>query len=129
MDNESKFQKQLKFIEMRANGYSYDAISKEINVSKPTLINWNEKYRYKIKFCRESILNDLYHKYSINQVSYVTELGETLRKINKEIESLDFSNTKADKLIELKLKCIELLRKEFSDFKESSIVAKDLDVL
>jgi orotate phosphoribosyltransferase-like protein len=37
-----------KFIELRSQGLSFEKISKEINVSKPTLIKWNQEYSQEI---------------------------------------------------------------------------------
>lgn len=36
------------FIRRRAEGYSFGEISKQINVSKPTLIKWSRKFREEI---------------------------------------------------------------------------------
>ncbi len=32
-----------KFIQLRAKGLSFDKISKELNISKPPLLKWNEE--------------------------------------------------------------------------------------
>jgi len=47
-ENEEK----QKFIELRAEGLSYDKISKEIAVSKPTLMKWEKEFSQEIKELR-----------------------------------------------------------------------------
>ena len=42
------FKEKEKFIEMRAQGISFAKISKEINVSKPILIEWNREFEKEI---------------------------------------------------------------------------------
>jgi len=39
---------QEEFIHLRAQGYSLAAISKQLNVSKPTLIKWHQEFEEKI---------------------------------------------------------------------------------
>ena len=41
--------KQTRFLSLRANGLSYDAISQELKTSKPTLIQWSKLFEAEIK--------------------------------------------------------------------------------
>jgi len=41
-----------RFIHLRATGLSYDKISAELKVSKPTLIEWSRKYQFDIQNLR-----------------------------------------------------------------------------
>ena len=41
--------KQTRFLSLRANGLSYDAISQELKISKPTLIQWSKLFEAEIK--------------------------------------------------------------------------------
>jgi len=41
---ENKHELKQRFIEMRAKDISYDKISKELGVSKQTLINWSKEF-------------------------------------------------------------------------------------
>ncbi len=45
-----------KFVDLRANGISYDKISQELGISKPTLIKWGKE-------CQNEISNRLYFDY------------------------------------------------------------------
>lgn len=110
---DGKFDRQLKFIQLKAEGYTLNSISKTLDVSKATLIEWNKQFKGQIERCKNEMLEELFQKYAINKIAYIKELGETLRKIDNEIEQKDFSDVKADKLIEMKIKCLELLKKEY----------------
>jgi transposase-like protein len=37
-----------KFIQLRAKGFSFDKIAKEISTSKPTLLKWSEEFEGEI---------------------------------------------------------------------------------
>ena len=45
---ENKHVLKQRFIEMRAKDISYDKISKELGVSKQTLINWSKNFNIEI---------------------------------------------------------------------------------
>lgn len=40
------------FINLRSQGYSFEKISKELDVSKPTLIKWNSEFSKEIANAR-----------------------------------------------------------------------------
>ena len=40
--------KQQKFIELRAEGHSFDEIAKRVQISKPTLIKWSKEFKEQI---------------------------------------------------------------------------------
>lgn len=44
----ANIEKQQKFIELRAEGLSFDEIAKKVNISKPTLIKWSKELKDKI---------------------------------------------------------------------------------
>ena len=44
----ANIEKQQKFIELRAEGLSFDEIAKRVNISKPTLIKWSKELKDKI---------------------------------------------------------------------------------
>ena len=41
-------QTQQQFVLLRAEGRSFNRIAEELNVSKPTLINWSRKFQFDI---------------------------------------------------------------------------------
>jgi hypothetical protein len=43
-----------RFIELRAQGWTYARLMTELNVSKPTLIAWSRKHQFTIQETRET---------------------------------------------------------------------------
>lgn len=84
----------LKFIELRANFYSYDEIAKQIKVSKPTLINWSAKYKSQIdrlKFIKLDALLRAFNEVEELRLEYLLKLKN---KVLDEIEKRDLSKVK-----------------------------------
>lgn len=76
-----------KFIELRSNGLSYDKISQELAISKPTLIKWGQEYHKEI-FNRifldfESLLSE----YSLKKKARIESLAIVLHKAMEELKS------------------------------------------
>lgn len=46
------------FIRLRAEGNSLNAISKELNTSKPTLIKWEKEFEKEIKKAEHLVISD-----------------------------------------------------------------------
>lgn len=101
------------FIELRAKGLSYDKISEKLNVSKPTLIEWSKEFSIEINNLKAIELETIQEKYFMLKKQRIQDLGKILAKINKAIDERDLSSTNNDKLLELKIKYINELRKEF----------------
>jgi len=84
----------MKFIELRANFYSYDEIAKQIKVSKPTLINWSAKYKReidKLKFIKLDGLLKAFREVEEMRLEYLLKLKN---KILSEVEKRDLSEVK-----------------------------------
>ncbi len=80
-----------KFIELRANGKSFDVISKEINVSKPTLLAWNKQFERDINQMKFEQFQELIEQMAVSKQERVKILFERLRKINDELDQRDYS--------------------------------------
>jgi hypothetical protein len=48
-----------KFIELRAQGWSFVRIAAELSVAKSTPTEWSRKFRFEIHNCRALVLDDL----------------------------------------------------------------------
>ena len=57
------FKEKEKFIEMRAQGISFAKISKESNVSKPILIEWNREFEKEIAHLQFLATEELLEQY------------------------------------------------------------------
>lgn len=77
---------QEKLIELRAKGWSYMAIAKEIGISKPTVINWARELKNEIANRKAFELEALSEKYYQQKAQQIETYGEFQQKIREEIE-------------------------------------------
>ena len=78
-----------RFIELRAQGWSYARLMTELNVSKPTLIAWCRKHQFQIQNLKAIELEALSEKWLASTTDRVSTLGEQLRKIEAVISQRD----------------------------------------
>ena len=93
-----------KFIELRAKGWSFDKIAKELGKAKQTLIDWSKELQNEIANLRAIELEALYESYYLLKENRLQTLGVMLTKIKKEVEQRDLSEVPTDKLLDLLLK-------------------------
>lgn len=101
-----------KLIEMRAKGYSYDKISKELGKAKQTVIDWAKELEDEISNFKAMEIEALYEEFHLLKENRLRNLGDMLRKVRNEIERRDFSNVPTDKLLALYVKLYETARSE-----------------
>ena len=106
------FEKKLKFIELRANNYSYDRIAKELHISKRTCINWNKELSNEINTEKNKYIDESKAQYSLMRESRVKRLTDVLEKIDKELLEKDFSTVSTENLLKFKLRYETELAKE-----------------
>ena len=113
-----------KFIELRAQGYSFDKIAKELGRAKQTLIDWSKELEEEIANLKALELDALYEKYYLHKETRLQTFGELLSKIKKEVDSRSLSDVSTEKLLELYLKYLSLAKEEVVDpvFKSSKEV-------
>lgn len=100
------------FIELRAQGQSYSKISKIINVSKPTLIEWSKEFIDQISNLRAIDLEDLQEKYFIHKRKRIEIFGNQLEAIKQELSSRDLKSISTEKLLDLLAKFTGILKDE-----------------
>lgn len=100
------------FIELRAKGWSFDKIAKELGKAKQTLIDWSKEYKEEIANLKALQLEALYEKYYLLKENRITTFGIMLIKIKEEIERRDLSDVPTDKLLDLLLKYNNQVREE-----------------
>lgn len=101
-----------RFIELRAKGWSFDKIAKEIGKAKQTLINWSKELQDEIANRKALELEALYEKYYLLKEYRIETFGAMLTKIKKEVESRDLSDVPTDKLLDLFLKYDSQIKEE-----------------
>jgi transcriptional regulator with XRE-family HTH domain len=80
-----------RFIERRAQGWTYARLMAELNVSKPTLIAWSRKHQFQIQNLKAIELEALREKWLASTAERVNALGDQLRKVEAELAKRDVS--------------------------------------
>lgn len=107
-------EKRQRFIELRAEGYSYSNIQEELGIAKSTCSKWEKDLEAEIATMKREALATLYDSYHMTKEARIKKLGDTLSKIDTALESADLSEVPPEKLLDLKLKYEEALRKEYA---------------
>ena len=115
------------FIELRAKGWSFDRIAKELGKAKQTLIDWSKELQDEIANLKALELEALYEKYYLLKETRLQTFGEMLTKIKTEVESRDLSDVPTDKLLELLLKYNSQVKEEIVEptFKSSEEITEE----
>lgn len=111
MDMEVKIEE---FIALRASGLSFEKISKQIKISKPTLITWSRKYEAEIHNEKMSIIDSLKDTYGRTKESRVQILSTLTDKLMKEFSGRDLGDVPADKLLKMAISIQNQLDAELS---------------
>jgi hypothetical protein len=74
-----------KFVELRTQGWTYVRLMAELNVSKPTLINWSRKFQFQIQNLRAIELEALANQWLSSASDRVSRLGQQLQKVEAEL--------------------------------------------
>lgn len=76
---------QQRFVFLRAEGWSFARIAADLQISKPTLINWSRKFQFDIQNQRAINIEALQEKWLASRDVRVNVLGEQLRKVETEL--------------------------------------------
>jgi hypothetical protein len=116
-----------RFIELRAKGYSFDKIAKELGKAKQTLLDWSKDLDLEIAQAKALELETLYESYSLYKEARLKTLGEILCKLKKEVEQRDLSDLPTDKLLDLFLKYEGVVKETLVEpvFKSSTEIAEE----
>ena len=108
----SPTEQQNRFIELRAQGFSYRDIAKDIGVSVNTLRAWEKRLSSEIAELKAIELDDLHTRFYMAKEARIARLGDTLNKLTAQEEARDFSDIPTDKLLDLKMKFMKELKEE-----------------
>lgn len=89
------------FIELRAGNVSYDKISKQLGISKPTLIKWAKEFETDIDNMRTVNMTALYEQYKISKQHKLEMWAEQLQTIRTELSCRGYKDVPTTTLIEL----------------------------
>ena len=92
---------QQRFIELRSQGWSFNRIAAELNVSKRTLINWSRKFRFELQNLRAIELEALREKLIATAEMRARALAHELTRIQIELQTRDLSKVSTTRLYSL----------------------------
>ena len=101
-----------RFIGLRAKGYSYDKIAKQLKVSKQTLITWSKELQAEIANLKTIELEVLLEKYYALREKRIELFGKKLLALEKELSTRDLKDIPTEKLFYLIDKYADLLKQE-----------------
>lgn len=95
------FKEKEKFIEMRAQGISFAKISKEINVSKPILIEWNREFEKEIAHRQFLAAEELLEQYDLMRMARLERFTTLLNSALSELKKRNLELLSAKELLDL----------------------------
>lgn len=107
--------KKEKFVELRAQGLSFERISSEIGISKPTLIKWSREFSDQIANILYCNVESLLERYRLLKQFRIEALSRLLNKALIEIENRDFANVSTKDLFSMIFNMEEKLKNEISN--------------
>lgn len=104
MENiETNQQKKMRFIELRANGYSLRRCAKELGVGKGTACNWAHELAREIGRARAVEWEALMEQYGMLKEARIEFLATQLDTIRKELDERGLSDVPTAKILEAQL--------------------------
>jgi hypothetical protein len=104
-----------RFIELRAQGLTYDLIAQELNVSKRTLLFWNRELKDRIDLFRAVHLESLLDRYCALRERRIELFGKKLQDLTQNLDNRDLYAVPTAKLLNLVLRYAGALKKEETD--------------
>jgi len=90
-----------KFISLRAQGWTYVRLMAELNVSKPTLIDWSRKFQFQIQNLRAIELEALATQWLSSVDDRVSRFGQQLQKVEAELAGREVKDLSTPQLYSL----------------------------
>ena len=101
-----------KFLQLRAEGKSFDKIVKLLNVSKTTLIKWGNNYLGEIAKLKEIRYEQILEKYKLTQEDRLIRLAKELNLAWESFEQKDYESLTKREIMQIIMRLEENLRKE-----------------
>jgi DNA-binding Lrp family transcriptional regulator len=105
-------EEQQRFIELRANNESFNAIAKKLNVSKPTLIKWSRELEKEIDQAKIIELEAIQKQYFVSKQHRLIVLGKRLQKVREELDGRNMRSIPTERLMALEQQLTALLERE-----------------
>lgn len=118
-----------RFIELRAQGLSYDKIANTLSVTKQTLIAWSKENRCELSNLKKIERDALMERLEMTEKHRLERLGFMLKKIQEELSKRDFSTVSTEKLSELFIKYLDLNQKASTPIVFTTEVGHEISLL
>ena len=124
-DNETRD----RFVELRAQGKSFAAIAEELNVSKPTLIEWSKDMQVQVANLRAVNEEASRERFKLSKEHQLEVLSKQFNAVQVEIEKCDLTELPIDKLYGVMFKLADELREQDKPLilQRSGLVMDDLE--
>ena len=103
------------FIELRAQGLSFDKITRKLKVCKQTLIDWSKELEEEIGNLKAIELEALYEKYFLLKENRLQTFGELLARMSAELEKRNLADIPTDKLLDIMGRYQALIKEEYTE--------------
>ena len=113
------------FILLRAQGFSFDKISAQIGISKPTLIKWNQEFSKEVANLVYFNSEKLIEQYKLLKIQKIEALASTLSRILDEISKRNFENIGTKDLISIAFTIESKLKESISDIELHTGIDED----
>lgn len=101
-----------RFVELRAEGLSYQVIAEKLGVSKQTLCTWAHDLRHELANARAIRRDELLQRYALASERRVESFGKRFQAIMAELESRNLGDVPTRDLLALALKWNQHAREE-----------------
>ena len=92
-------------------GESFDSISKEIGISKQTLIVWSRLYAQELSEAKLKVLDNVIEEYDLAKSGRLKIVAKDISRLDAELLKRDLTTMDTDKLLELKFKALDVVGK------------------
>ena len=106
-----------RFVELRAEGRSFDSIAKELGVSKTTLLKWNAELLDQINNAKFFYYQSLAEQFKVIKQERINNLMRKYQKVNDALDQKDFNELPVKELLNIQENLENKLRDELSDLK------------
>ncbi|MBK7630200.1 MAG: hypothetical protein IPJ23_05795 [Ignavibacteriales bacterium] len=124
----ANIEKQQKFIELRAEGLSFDEIAKKVNISKPTLIKWSKELKDKIDEVTQIIEEQFLAEQRIKNIARAQKISEELDRAYNALSNTNYEDMKKKDLINIIKVLEEKLNLKIQGNKEQQEESYDIQV-
>jgi len=122
----ANIEKQQKFMVLRAEGKSFDAIVKRISVSKPTLLKWSKEFKKQIEELANAFEEQFLLEQKIKRTLRAQNISDELDEAYSALSKTDYENISKKELINV-IEKLESKLMTLLNFSESQRIKKELE--